>query len=46
MSTIARLMLVFGLAALPAIYGQDPKPANPPASPPPARRRGLPKRSM
>ncbi len=35
MSTIARLMLVFGLAALPAIYGQDPKPANPPASPPP-----------
>jgi len=29
MSTIARLMLVFGLVSLPPIYGQDPKPANP-----------------
>jgi hypothetical protein len=29
-----RLMLVLGLAMLSAIYGQDPKPANPPPSAP------------
>jgi hypothetical protein len=37
MATVGmRLMLVLGLVLLPAIYGQDPKPAAPPASPPPS----------
>ncbi len=31
-----RLMLALGLASLSAMYGQDPKPATPPASAPPS----------
>ena len=30
-TTPVRLMLALGLAFLSAVYGQDPKPANPPA---------------